>query len=201
MNVIKYNFQEFCDRSGCNPDEVFRINNVFKSVECWLGGGAIRRTLIKQPLDSDFDFFFKGVDQKNDFVELAKSLGMTVTRETKHHTELKGPLKGSDLPVVVQAIHFKYYNSVEEVLDSFDYTITQFVLDKDDVYTTDMSLWDLGRRKLAIHKVTYPVATMRRMLKYGNQGFTACGGCMADLYKKTIESNTALGELDIHYVD
>lgn len=201
MTNLKYNFQEFCNRSGCDSAEVERIYKAFSSVECWLGGGAIRRTLIKQALDSDFDFFFKSVDYKNTFVATAKSKGMSVVRETKHHTELRGTLEGSDLPVVVQAIHFKYYENIEQVLDSFDYTITQFVYDGEFMHTTDEALWDLGRKKLAIHKITYPVATMRRMLKYSNQGFTACGGCMADLYRKTLESTEALGELDIEYVD
>lgn len=201
MEVIKRNFKEFCDRSGCDDELVQKVFQQLSVSGSWLGGGAIRRTLIKQPLDSDYDFFFTGVDTKNTFVERAKSKGFGVVRETKHHTELRGTLEGSDLPIVVQAIHFKYYNNVGEVLDSFDYTITQFVFDGDSLWTTPESLWDLGRNRLALHKVTYPVATMRRMLKYTNQGFTACGGCMADLYKKTIDSPTALGELDIHYVD
>lgn len=201
MNIIKRNFDEFCDRSGCSSDLVNMAHKTLSVSGSWLGGGAIRRTLIKQPLDSDYDFFFTSVDTKNSFVDNAKSKGFSVVRETKHHTELTGKFDGSELPVVVQAIHFKYYKDVEEVLDSFDYTITQFVFDGVYFWTTPESLWDLGRKRLALHKVTYPVATTRRMLKYTNQGFTACGGCMADLYKKTIDSPTALGELDIQYVD
>ncbi|MFP3367631.1 hypothetical protein R0J93_28775, partial [Pseudoalteromonas sp. SIMBA_148] len=60
---------------------------------------------------------------------------------------------------------------------------------------------DLGRRKLAIHKITYPVATMRRMLKYTTQGFTACAGCMQQIIKDTATSPEAMSQLDIEYVD
>lgn len=202
MTNVNYNFKEFCDRSGCDSSEVERIWKALK-VEghaCYLGGGAVRRTLIKQPLDSDFDWFFKDVSGKDAFVENAKAKGMRVTKETKHHTQLEGTLEGSALPVVVQAIHFTY-GDIQHFLDNFDYTISQFMYDGEYMYTTTYALWDLGRRKLALNKVTYPVATMRRMLKYTNQGFTACSGCMADLIKMTIESPTALGELDIEYVD
>jgi hypothetical protein len=62
-------------------------------------------------------------------------------------------------------------------------------------------LWDLGRKRLAIHKVTYPVATMRRMIKYTRQGFNACAGCMATLLRETATSPEAMASLDIAYVD
>ena len=166
MKLVTFNFEEFCLRSGCEPDRVMEIKKKLSVEGSWLGGGAIRRTLIKQVLDSDFDFFFTNVDTKDSFVEKAKGLGFVVTRETKHHTQLEGTLGDSKLPIIVQAIHFRYYDKPEDVIDSFDYTITQFVLSGDDLITTAESLWDLGRKRLAVHKITYPVATMRRMLKY-----------------------------------
>lgn len=201
MKTVTYNFQEFCDRSGCGPDQVIDVHKALSVEGSWLAGGAIRRTLIKQSLDSDFDFFFTDVDAKNAFVSNAESKGFLKTRETKHHTQLEGTLGDSKLPVVVQAINFQYYTSLDDVLDSFDYTITQFGFDGENLVTTPYALWDLGRKRLAIHKITYPVATMRRMLKYSNQGLTACAGCMADLFKGTIDNPAALGELDIAYVD
>lgn len=201
MKLITFNFEDFCLRSGCEPDRVVEIKEKLSVKGSWLAGGAIRRTIIKQPLDSDFDFFFTDVDAKNNFVKNAESKGFVKTRETKHHTQLEGIIPDSKLPIIIQAINFQYYTSLDDVLDSFDYTVTQFGFDGENLVTTPYALWDLGRKRLAIHKITYPVATMRRMLKYGKQGFTACGGCMADLYRKTLENPLALGELDIEYVD
>lgn len=200
MNNVTHVFKDFCDRSGCDSSEVERVWRELNTPSAWLGGGALRRTLIKQPLDSDFDWFFRDENTMNNFVIKAKEKGLKVTKETKHHTQLEGVLSGSDRPVVIQAIHFTYGN-IQHFIDSFDYTITQFMYDGEVLYTTDHSLWDLGRKKLALNKVTYPVATMRRMLKYTNQGFTACSGCMADLFKMTLESPTVMGELDVEYVD
>lgn len=201
MNMFEHNFEDFCDRSGRDCSEVTKVWKELGVDGSWLGGGAIRRTLIGQPLDSDFDFFFDSVESKDSFIKRAESLGFKTTRETKHHTEVRGKVGDSDVPIIVQAIHFQYYGSERQVLDSFDYTISQFLYDGETLYTTTESLWDLGRMKLAIHKVTFPVATMRRMLKYGNQGFTVCGGCMATLFTETMNNPDALGELDIHYVD
>lgn len=200
MSNVSYDFKEFCDRSGCDSSEVERIWVQLRVQGCWLAGGAVRRTLIKQPLDSDFDFFFTDSGAKDAFISKCLEKGLRKVKETKHHTQFEGVLEGSDIPVVIQAIHF-IYGGIEVILKNFDYTITQFVYDGETMYTTSYALWDLGRKKLALNKVTYPVATMRRMLKYTNQGFTACGGCMADLIKMTVESPEAMGELDIEYVD
>ena len=200
MEVIKRDLQEFADRSGADTQELLRVWKNTSHRGVWIGGGAVRRTLIKKPLDSDFDFFFKDVDT---FKSWEASLPKTIikVRETKHHTEYKGTLEGSDIPVILQAIQFKYYTDAADVLDSFDYTITQFVTDGHALWTTPEALWDLGRMRLALHKVTYPVATMRRMLKYSNQGFTACGGCMTQLYTMTMDNPDALAQMDITYVD
>jgi len=200
MEMIKRSFQEFCDRSGADTTEIERVWKATKHGGVWLGGGALRRTLIGMPLDSDFDFFFRDEDTFKSW-ESSLPNSMTKVRETKHHTEYKGVIKGSDIPVVIQAIKFKYYEDTQSVLDSFDYTITQFAYQGDWLYTTPEALWDLGRKRLALHRVTYPVATMRRMLKYCNQGFTACGGCMQQLYQMTMDNPEALMQMDITYVD
>jgi hypothetical protein len=154
----------------------------------------------RQPLDSDFDFFFRDADH---LAAWEKGLPNTLSlvRETEHHKHWKGTVEGSSLPIDIQAIRFRFYDSPAAVIDSFDYTITQFVLDGGMLITTPYALWDLGRKRLAIHRITYPVATMRRMLKYTKQGFTACAGCMATLLKETATSPEAMAALDIQYVD
>jgi len=200
MELIKRNFQNFCDRSGQDTSEVNRIWDNLSHEGVWLGGGSIRRTLSGMPLDSDFDFFFKDVDTFKSW-EASLPKGLSKVKETKHHTEYKGVLEGSDIPIVVQAIKFKFYDNAEQVIDSFDYTITQFAFDGTYLFTTPESLWDLGRKRLALHRVTYPVATMRRMIKYSNQGFTACGGCMQELYSLTFDNPEAMAAMDITYVD
>lgn len=199
MTTLTFNFAEFCERSDLNTSELLRVLGHVRN-GAWCAGGAIRRTLIKQPLDSDFDFFFRSADQLAEWEQALPST-LALVRETEHHKSWKGTLGDSAIPVEIQAIRFRYYESASEVIDSFDYTITQFALDGDNLITTPEALWDLGRRKLAIHKVTYPVATMRRMLKYSTQGFTVCGGCMATLLRETASSPEIMGQINLQYVD
>lgn len=199
MSFLTFDFAEFCARSDCDAAELDRVLAAIGN-GAWCAGGAIRRTLMKQPLDSDFDFFFRSAEA---LAEWEKKLPATLSlfRETEHHKHWKGTVEGSAIPVEIQAIRFRYYDSAEAVIDSFDYTITQFARDGSKLVTTPEALWDLGRKRLAIHKVTYPVATMRRMLKYTRQGYTACAGCMATLFRETASSQEAQASLDIAYVD
>lgn len=199
MTYFRTNFQDFCDRSGCSTDDVMRVYEALGGGS-WMAGGAIRRTLIGQALDSDFDFFFKSAKALADW-ESGLPSGLKLVRETEHHKHWRGTIAGSDLPIDVQAIRFRFYENAEQVIDSFDYTVTMFVLDGDEMVTTPYALWDLGRRKLAVHKISYPVATMRRLLKYTKQGFTACAGCLQSILKETASSPEAMSQLDIEYVD
>src|SRR5690606_2908622 len=138
VTTLRLNFAEFCERSDCETAELYRVLNAVRN-GAWCAGGAIRRTLIKHALDSDFDFFFRSPD---DLATWEKKLPETLSlvRETEHHKHWKGRVEGSDLPVEIQAIRFRYYDSAEAVIDSFDYTITQFALDGETLVTTPEAL-------------------------------------------------------------
>lgn len=167
----------------------------------WLAGGALRRTLIGDPLASDFDYFFRDADQLLAFAAQLEALGLVKVRETEHHMEFRGYLKSATREVEVQCIRFQYYTDAAAVIDSFDYTACQFAYDGETLTCGEFALWDLGRRKLVVHKLTYPVASMRRLIKYTKQGFTACGGCLSAILRETASSPELLSQLDIQYVD
>lgn len=196
---IRMDFEDFCRRSDHDVEPLMKVLEALPK-GAWIAGGAIRRTLIGQSLDSDFDFFFRDETALEEWQAKLPDT-FSLVRETQHHKHWRGVPEGFDRALDVQAIKFAFYDSAEAVIDSFDYTITMFALNGTDLVTTPEALWDLGRKRLAIHKVTYPVATMRRMLKYTKQGFTACAGCMATLFRETAKSPEALAAIDVEYVD
>ena len=167
----------------------------------WLAGGALRRTLLGQPLDSDFDFFFRDATQLEGFELTLKSRGFTKVRETEHHVHYRGPLEDGGPARDIQMIRFRFYESAEEVIDSFDFTICQLAFDGLRLTCGEHALWDLGRKRLAVHKITYPVASMRRLLKYATQGFFACPGAMQALLRETIEKPALQAQFSTTYVD
>jgi hypothetical protein len=202
-----FNIETFLARSTDKSFEETTLAKVLRELPSlsqegpWLAGGALRRTLQGKEPESDFDFFFRGEDQLKAFVRKIEARGMEKVRETAHHVHYRGRL-GDDCAVRdIQCIRFAFYHDALEVIDSFDYTICMLAFDGQYLTVGDFTLWDLGRRRLAIHKITYPVATMRRMLKYASQGFTACKGCLAAILTETANSPALREQLQIEYVD
>lgn len=200
-----FNLQEFLGRS---TDQEFSETTLAKILAPlpslsptgpWLAGGALRRTLLQQEPESDFDFFFRDADQLNEFMSALKAKGLSLVRETEHHMHLRGTLEGSEIPVDIQCIRFAFYTDARAVVDSFDFTICQFCFDGTTLTTGEHSLWDLGRKRLALRRLTYPVSSMRRVLKYTKQGFNACAGCLASILRETAANPEF--NLEIEYVD
>lgn len=165
----------------------------------WLAGGALRRTLLGKEPTSDFDFFFLNADQLREFEDRLIASGLTLVRETEHHKHYRGKLGDDPTERDIQLIRFAYYASAKAVVDSFDFTICQFAYDGTTLTTGEFALWDLGRKRLAVNKITYPISSMRRMLKYGSQGFTACSGCLQELLRQS--AHVPEINLETKYVD
>lgn len=202
---MNYNLMDFLSRSTDRPFSETTLSGILDDLPIlsangpWLAGGALRRTIQGKEPDSDFDFFFKDANQLSSFEAELMEKGLLKVKETEHHLQYSGRVGSSERSRDIQLIRFKFYQDAEEVVESFDFTICQFAFDGTDLITGDFSLWDLGRKRLAVHKITFPVSSMRRVLKYTRQGFTACNGCLATLLRATAE-NPEL-RLDIAYVD
>ena len=203
--MIAFNLEEFLARSTDRAFSETTLASVLKDLPGlykdgpWLAGGALRRTVQGGEPDSDFDFFFRDQEQLDEFAKSLEFMGLTKVRTTDHHVHYRGQVAGKVRDI--QCIKFAFYRDAAAVIDSFDYTVCMFAFDGTTLTCGDFALWDLGRKRLAIHKITYPVATMRRMIKYTSQGLTACKGCLATILKATATSPQLLSQLDIEYVD
>lgn len=196
-----YNFKSFRERYGLNSELFDSVLNIIdpNTNGPWLAGGAIRRLIAKSKIDSDFDVFFKSEDQLLKWLERIKKQETSV-EEIKNEFNTTLQIKVNSEIVKLQAIHFKYYSSPQEIIDSFDYTICQFAVDGNHLVTGDYSLFDLANKRLVLHKMTYGVATLRRLLKYCNQGFTACNGTLKCLLEAAVDNPDIIQE-DIPYLD
>lgn len=201
--MSRYNFKTFLSRFIDDPDDC----DLFKYLAHlpviapggpWVAGGAVRRTLQKTDLSSDIDFFFKDETQLAAFDESIIDLGAIMSSDNDHARTYRLTVAGDDL--VVQAITMSYYETLEACLDSFDFTITQCGYDGTDLVVGEFTLWDLARKRLALHKLTYGVSTMRRIIKYTRQGFTACGGALASILEQTIADPQTVHR-EVEYVD
>jgi len=200
-----YNFGEFLARSTDREFSDTTLSKVLSGLPeltpsgPWIAGGAIRRTALGQEPDSDFDFFFRSVEQLDTFSLSLEARGFTLFRETEHHKHYRGYIDGDPMMRDIQLIRFSFYASAEAVIDSFDFTICMLAFDGVRLTVGDFTLWDLGRKRLAVNRITFPVSSMRRLLKYTRQGFYACNGALNALLRASVE-NPEL-RTDIAYVD
>lgn len=200
---MRYNFKSFLQRFIEEPESevIFKYQSALPVLSVngpWIAGGSIRRTLQRMPLDSDVDFFFKNEKQRKEFEKDLESRGFESVVITEQAKTFIGKI--NDERVKVQSIHFAYYENAEAVIDSFDFTITQFAYDGNDLICGEYSLWDLARNRLALHKMTYGVSTVRRLIKYTKQGFTACGGVLTDILTSVV-NDPALIQSNVQYID
>ncbi len=165
----------------------------------WLAGGAVRRAIKDGKSDSDWDVFFSSEKEKEAFIKECEKQD-EISNEKKNANNHQFTLKMGDEKYTVQCITIAYYDSPEKVIETFDFTICQFVTDGVSLWSGDTSLFDLGRMRLVVHKISYPVASLRRLLKYTNQGFYACNGCLNSLLMSVAERPSLLAE-KFKYID
>ncbi len=88
----------------------------------------------------------------------------------------------------MQLIKLVWYQDAEHVIDTFDFTCVQFAIEGKDLVMNPLSVFDLDRKRLVLHRMQYPGSTLRRLLKYSQKGFYACPGALADIARQTHEA-------------
>lgn len=69
----------------------------------------------------------------------------------------------------------------EQVIDTFDLSVSQWAIDRRNIYWGDYTIQDCMRRRVRVNRIHHPLSTMRRMVKYTQRGFYACNGTMIDI--------------------
>ena len=201
--MISMDFKHYLERMG-RDYEGFNAGlsqiRVYLPEGFWcVAGGAVRRAVLGEPLTTDYDIFFQSEAYYDRAVARidASELGyFTKVKTTKNHTEYT--CKEGIRYQLIKA--FFWGDRFESVIDHFDFTICQWLYNPTEltVHTTVEAMTDTLRKRLAVNKVTYPVSTMRRLIKYTSQGYYACSGCLNDLIEATSKVET---EDTFEYVD
>ena len=202
MEIIRFNLREFCGQTDFVHD-FESVANAFVTHtdnDIYLAGGAVRRVFSgNSSLESDFDFFFASEKAHTDFVASLKDIdNAKVVRETKNSSTFKVVV--NDTEAEINTVSIRFFESVENCIESFDFTACMFGYDGENVITTPQALWDLARRRIRVNKITYPVASLRRLIKYTKQGFYACDGAMKEMLVQS-GSEEALKNFEVTYVD
>ncbi|HEY3494781.1 MAG TPA: hypothetical protein VGK73_08855 [Polyangiaceae bacterium] len=166
----------------------------------WLAGGAVRRLFCgEDPLASDLDFFFRDGAQADQFVSgLEERKLKKAASKSKSAANFVLELDGKAIPI--QVVRIGYYANLAAALDTFDFTVRQFGFDGSTFTASNLGLLDLARKRLVVHKITYAVASVRRMMKYGAQGFTVCNGTIEAILRAVSADESLIGA-EVPYVD
>ena len=201
-DTLVYDFDQIIKRSHTHTFNDTDLSEIighlwdFGYPEVYIAGGSVRRTLEgKIDLsETDIDFFFIDQQQYEATRRFIQAQDSCLDSETNDVVNFSVSIRMANKQPITnktfkfQLIKNRYYRTVGDLLDSFDFTICQFATGRDrKLYVGPYSLWDLGRKKLAVNRITFPVSSMRRMIKYTTQGFTACNGCMQTILQTTVE--------------
>jgi hypothetical protein len=69
----------------------------------------------------------------------------------------------------------------DEVINTFDLSITQWAIDKNNVYWGEHTIQDMVRKRCRVNRIHHPLSTIRRMVKYSQRGYFFCNGTMIDI--------------------
>lgn len=196
MNIVKIDSFEDFIQGQTNKDvyetEGFKIidwiDEVRKDTETtiFIAGGFVRRILLKEKLETDIDLFFK-TKEEFDTVYSYFEKNEKCNKIRKTDTNITYIVEINNSKYKIQLININYFNSIEEVLDSFDFTICMVGLDnKNDLYAGIRSLWDISRKRLVVNHITYAISSIRRLYKYGNQGYTFCSGTIHSILQEVV---------------
>jgi hypothetical protein len=146
-------------------------------VNCWIAGGALRDYFSGVKMNTDYDLFFPNEIEFEKAKKYFDKNGCVVKWESDNG--MKVVYKGKTYDLVK-----KFFATPKETIDAFDFTVSMFAVDTENVYYGETTFIDLAKRQLMINKITYPASTMSRAFRYYKKGFTMCLGEM----KKLIEA-------------
>jgi len=147
------------------------------NINCWLAGGALRDYFAGVKVNTDYDLFFPNEIEYEKAKVYFKAKECTVKWESDNG--MKVVYNGKTFDLVK-----KFFATPKETIDAFDFTVSMFAVDTENVYYGETTFMDLAKRQLMINKITYPASTMSRAFRYYKKGFSMCLGEM----KKLVEA-------------
>lgn len=167
--VVK-EFKKEEDKLLCFSDDLIAL---LAENGCWIAGGAVASVFTGKEIN-DIDVYFPSREAFSNI--MAEIYDHTVSYGEAHicHATNKSLLLQSD-GQDVQFIVFKFFESVQDIFDSFDFTAVMgaFSLKEKTFYFHPDFLKHNAQRFLSFNKGTdYPLISMLRVDKYRERGYT-----------------------------
>ena len=134
------------------------------NIKCWIAGGCLRDYFSGRDIVTDCDMFFP---TEEDYIRCRQFLidnGGEIIWESDNGVKINYKDSTFDL------VKFLAKDPIETI-DKFDFTLSQFAIDGDNLYYGDTSFQDLKDNKLVLRYITNPLSTIKRALSHYAKGF------------------------------
>lgn len=201
--ILKININNIKRQKFKKIKDVYKLLKFDKVV---LAGGALRSLIDLKEKVADYDVYFLGekedVFSKDGIREKVswylQQLGFEKIFECKN--EQLRTFRWDKTKIQLITLKDCVYESPEDIIDSFDINACRFALYKDVLYLSKYSINDVIKKKVSLHKITYPVSTMRRIFKYKNKGYNVFEATKS--FVLTVNASSYEQEqLDLEYLD
>lgn len=133
----------------------------------FLAGGALRTFINLDEVVSDYDLFFESEVAAEMTRERLKNLGFELIFECPEGKLFTFAGRG----MKIQCICENYYLTARELISSFDFTCCAAAYDGNSLLVHRHFPLAVRQKKLRLLNLTFPVATLGRMMKYEKKGY------------------------------
>lgn len=180
-------------------DRITENKNVKRLLEiqgCILAGGSLR--VLVDPTDEikDYDLFFLSEEALWSTLSLIESMGGKKVFECPEGLLRTYRIDG----VKYQLISKEFYGTLESVIEDFDITACCAAFDGKEIVYHRRFISDNLNKQVHLNKITYPVATMKRIAKYAEKGFYLTNYAVMDFIKYCAENELDENNLKF-YID
>lgn len=160
----------------------------------FLGGGSLRTLIDKDDTINDYDIFFKDLYAAYDVMERLEK----EQYEKVYSCPLGYLFTYKKDGVKAQIIKEKYYTSLEDLISTFDITACCAATDGINFTYNENFIHDVTSKQIRLNQVSYPVATMKRILKYIQKGYQISSNEIENFIRLTADNE----KIDFrHYID
>jgi len=147
-----------------------------EGIKCWIAGGSIRDYFMNTPVKTDIDIFFPNQTEydkcRKYFIDNAGEI------EFENENGAKIKYEGRVFDIIK-----RFFENPKQTIDAFDFTVSMFAIDTENVFSGETSFIDLAKRQLMFNKITFPASTLSRSFRYYKKGFVMCKGEMKKLFE------------------
>lgn len=163
----------------------------FEECEVILAGSAINSLFTNSEIH-DLDLYFKS---KEDLFKFVYKIYNYISSTRCHITDKSLTFKFNDIPI--QCIHFEYFDNIQDLFESFDFTICMGAFDfktKNFIFNKSFFKDNTSKKIVVNNKTAFPIVSGIRLEKYFNKGYTID-------YKEMLKLFLAINKLDLKDYD